>query len=143
MQRPRNPRASRYYNRNVRQHWYPENQQYSPIFYGQNHPYFQNPYVQVQNIQPLYSQQQYYNPYPQQSGLYAYNNSAINMPYSNPYPVNAVQQQNAGFQTVLAQFKKEDGTYDVNKMMDTAGQLMGTVNQVSGMVKGFSSIFKA
>jgi hypothetical protein len=143
MQRSLSPRTSRYYHNSFRPPWFPENQQYSPHIYGQIYPYFQNPYVQGENIHPSYYQQQYYNPYPQQANMQPYNNSMLNTPFSNPYPTNAFKQQNSGFQTVLAQFKKEDGTYDVNKMMNTAGQMMGTVNQVSGMVKGLSSIFKA
>jgi hypothetical protein len=31
---------------------------------------------------------------------------------------------------------------DFNKVMDTAGQMMGAVNQMSSLVKGVTSMFK-
>jgi hypothetical protein len=42
----------------------------------------------------------------------------------------------------MAQFKNSDGTYDINKMMNTMGQMVNTVNQVNGMLKGLISTFK-
>lgn len=39
-------------------------------------------------------------------------------------------------------FKNKDGSLDFNKMFSTAGQLMGTINQFSTLIKGFSQIFK-
>jgi len=39
-------------------------------------------------------------------------------------------------------FKTQDGTFDVNKMVDTAGQMMNAVTQVSSMVKGLGGMFK-
>jgi hypothetical protein len=42
----------------------------------------------------------------------------------------------------MAQFKNSDGTYDINKMMSTMGQMINTVNQVNGMLKGLISTFK-
>ncbi|KYD18513.1 hypothetical protein B4168_1270 [Anoxybacillus flavithermus] len=42
----------------------------------------------------------------------------------------------------MAQFKTKDGTYDINKMMNTMGQMINTVNQVNGMLKGLIGTFK-
>ncbi|AEV19749.1 hypothetical protein GTCCBUS3UF5_24460 [Geobacillus thermoleovorans CCB_US3_UF5] len=42
----------------------------------------------------------------------------------------------------LAQFKNSDGTYDINKMMSTVGQMINTVNQVNGVLKGLLGTFK-
>ncbi|KYD34892.1 hypothetical protein B4114_1874 [Geobacillus stearothermophilus] len=42
----------------------------------------------------------------------------------------------------LAQLKNSDGTYDINKMMNTMGQMINVVNQVNGMLKGLLSTFK-
>ncbi|MGE6629573.1 YppG family protein [Bacillus sp. NPDC077027] len=62
----------------------------------------------------------------------------------NPYPLPRPQkQQPSQFKSVLSQFKKTNGQYDFNKMFDTAGQMMSTMNQVGSLAKGFTSIFKA
>ncbi|KYD25608.1 hypothetical protein B4113_1612 [Geobacillus sp. B4113_201601] len=42
----------------------------------------------------------------------------------------------------LEQFKNSDGTYDINKMMSTMGQMINTINQVNGMLKGLLSTWK-
>ncbi len=66
------------------------------------------------------------------------------MQYPNPYPKKSFmqKQQPSGIQSIMNQFKTQDGSIDINKMMNTAGQMMGTVNQVSGMFKGLGSFFK-
>ncbi|MCY7568460.1 YppG family protein [Bacillus safensis] len=65
-------------------------------------------------------------------------------PPMNPYPLPRPQkQQPSQFKSVLSQFKKTNGQYDFNKMFDTAGQMMSTMNQVGSLAKGFTSIFKA
>ncbi|MEH6941600.1 YppG family protein [Bacillus sp. JJ722] len=65
--------------------------------------------------------------------------------YPNPYPKQAFmqKQQPSGFQSVMNQFKTQDGSMDINKMMNTAGQMMGTVSQVQNMFKGLGGFFKA
>lgn len=49
------------------------------------------------------------------------------------------QQKPPGF---IDMFKNKDGTVDLNKMISTAGQLMGTLNQFSAFLKGVSSLIK-
>jgi hypothetical protein len=61
-------------------------------------------------------------------------------PYPKPGPLLAAPAP--GIQSLMAQFKKSDGTYDINKMMNTMGQMINTVNQVNGMLKGLISTFK-
>ncbi|PLS16416.1 hypothetical protein CVD28_17730 [Bacillus sp. M6-12] len=75
------------------------------------------------------------NPY-QQPGIHQ---------FVNPYPKQSFMQkpQQAGLSSVLNQFKTQDGTIDLNKMVNTAGQVLNTVSQVSAMFKGAGSIFKA
>jgi len=67
------------------------------------------------------------------------------VPYPNPYPKQSFMQkaQPSGFQSVLNQFKTQDGSFDVTKMMNTAGQVVGTVGQVQNMFKGLGGLFKA
>ncbi|WP_191561001.1 YppG family protein [Metabacillus idriensis] len=64
--------------------------------------------------------------------------------YANPYPkpMPNPKNQTGGISTVMSQFKKPDGQMDFNKVMDTAGQMMGAVNQMSSLVKGVTSMFK-
>lgn len=63
--------------------------------------------------------------------------------FANPYPNQQfIQKQPSGVKSVLNQFKTQDGSIDINKMMNTAGQVMNTFGQVSAMVKGFSGMIK-
>ena len=71
---------------------------------------------------PPQMQQQVYNPYPKQQFMQ--------------------KQQPSGIKSVMNQFKTQDGSMDITKMMNTAGQMMNTVSQVSSMVKGVGGFFK-
>ncbi|KKI88823.1 hypothetical protein WQ54_30020 [Bacillus sp. SA1-12] len=108
------------------------------------HQQFQNPYQQpyLQHYQ-----QSFQNPFPPIYGgsqTSTMNGQFMNVPYPTPYPKPAPYiKQPSGFQTVLSQFKKSDGQLDINKMMDTAGQMMSAVNQMGGLFKGVTSIFKS
>lgn len=68
----------------------------------------------------------------------------MNFPYPNPYPKQPpfVKQKPSGIQSIMSQFKKNDGQFDMNKMMDTAGQMMNAANQMGSLFKGVTSIFK-
>ncbi|WP_226666819.1 YppG family protein [Metabacillus litoralis] len=97
---------------------------------------------------PYLYQQQTYQQNPQQQFVNNYNNGHLNGPMNTPFPtpypkpMPYFKQQPSGFQNVLSQFKKNDGQFDFNKMMDTAGQMMSAVNQMGGLFKGVTSIFK-
>ena len=126
-------------------------QDYSPI-QGMN-PF---PYPSLQYIQPQsYYQQQvnvpdaqsvFQNPlhpgdhsFPQQQHI-----PAMGQSYMNPYPkASFLAKQPSGMQSVLNSFKSQDGSLDINKMVDTAGQMINAVTQVSSIVKGFGGMFKA
>jgi hypothetical protein len=87
------------------------------------------------------------NPLQHQGGIpYGYGAvSQPTVPYQNmnPYPHQAfLPKQPSGFQSVMNSFKSQDGNLDINKMIDTAGQMMNAVNQVSSMVKGLGGILK-
>ena len=64
--------------------------------------------------------------------------------YANPYPQQQFMQkaQPSGFQSVLNQFKTQDGSVDVTKMMNTAGQMVNTFSQMSNVFKGVGGLFK-
>ena len=82
---------------------------------------------------PLYTSDEDY--YPAQQA-----NSAV----THPYPKQSFMQKNQGgnISSVLNQFKTQEGSIDFNKMIDTAGMMLNSMNQVSNLVKGVGSIFK-
>lgn len=97
-----------------------------------NHQYsqnvFQNPLQPNEDLQP--------SVYPNQ-----YSNSANFNP--NPYPNQKfMPKQPTGIQSMMNSFKAQDGSVDINKMVNTAGQMMNAVSQVSSMVKGLGGVFK-
>lgn len=64
-------------------------------------------------------------------------------PFSHPYPKqSAIPRPPTGMKSIMNSFKTQDGTFDVNKMVDTAGQMVNAVTQVSSMVKGLGGMFK-
>jgi len=80
------------------------------------------------------------NGYPYVSNAY----SPYTTPYPTPYPKPTpfISPPQPGIQSIMNSFKKPDGNFDFNKMMDTAGQLMSTMNQMSSLFKGVSQFFK-
>ncbi|MEB6547723.1 YppG family protein [Heyndrickxia sporothermodurans] len=88
---------------------------------------FQNPLQPAEEYQNLKSQNMqnhFLNPYPPQAGT-------------------AVKPQQGGVNSLMNSFKSQDGSLDFNKMVNTAGQMMNAVNQVSTMVKGLGGLFKS
>ncbi|MGP1908165.1 YppG family protein [Metabacillus sp. JX24] len=110
-------------------------------------PQSQHTYQQVQQNQAFYQQSQMPSYGYQTQGFMMQQPQQNMMPqamYANPYPkpMPAAKNQQGGISTVMSQFKKPDGQMDFNKVMDTAGQMMGAVNQMSSLVKGVTSMFK-
>ncbi|MBP1914597.1 YppG family protein [Lederbergia galactosidilytica] len=129
-------------------HPYPPNQyppNYQPgIQYGMNIPYAA-PYPS-QSSPGYLPQKQYKNSgYLFQNPLqsdedYQYNNQPI--PYAQKHsPLNQAKPATP-FNSIIQSFKSQDGSYDFNKMVNTAGQLVNAINQVSGMAKGIGGMFK-
>lgn len=101
--------------------------QYSTSTASYSQKVFQNPLFSPDGNQPKQSQSTFQN----------------QQPYFHPYPkASFLAKQPTGVKTVLNSFKSQDGTLDINKMVDTAGQMMNAVNQVSSVVKGIGGIFK-
>lgn len=72
-----------------------------------------------------------------------YANQANPYPYKHPYPKQSfTHQPPTGIKSIMNSFKTQDGSLDVSKMIDTAGNMVNAVNQVSGMVKGLGGMFK-
>jgi hypothetical protein len=99
----------------------------TPIFGGKNS-------VQSLFKNPLEPKDNYFNQH--------LNSNQYPMNY-NPYPKpNTLPRPNGGLGTIMNSFKGQDGNLDINKMMNTAGQMMNAVSQVSAMVKGLGGMFK-
>ncbi len=133
---------------------YPQQMPYQMLAndYNQYGGYPPNYFAGEQGMQP---DQSYYNqpnvPRPNQAFTpfanplqIKKNQQQLSVPYPNPYPKQSFMQkpQPSGFQSVLNQFKTQDGSFDITKMMNTAGQMVGTVSQVQNMFKGLGGIFK-
>lgn len=76
-----------------------------------------------------------------------YNQIHTNPTLSLQNQLPALSSQNNGSQSsmnsIMQSFKSKDGSLDFNKMFSTAGQLMGTINQFTSLIKGVSQLFKA
>ncbi len=105
---------------------------------------YQQPYQQ-QYQQPYFSQPQSAQPFnPFDNPLQPQVKRPPQQQYANPYPQQQFMQktQPSGFKSVLNQFKTQDGSVDVTKMMNTAGQMVNTFSQMSSVVKGVGGLFK-
>ena len=125
------------HRKNIRRKGFPQN-------------YYPNAWPQYYGQQPMG------NNYQQGSQFTVPNQMYSNVPYPTPYsmlnqyPTPYPLQQNqfsqpgtsSGVQSIMAQFKNKDGSYNIDKMMNTAGQMIGAVNQISSMVQGLSKTFK-
>ncbi|OCA90891.1 hypothetical protein A8F94_03210 [Bacillus sp. FJAT-27225] len=96
----------------------------------ESHFLFQNPLETGGYTNGMYGQSQQFQP--------------MNMaPQFNPYPKGQFMQKPPGaMQSILGSFKSQDGTYDINKMVNTAGQMVNTVSQASALIKGLGGVLK-
>ena len=107
-----------------------------------------NPYLNQANPMAKnnndYSKMLFQNPLePEGDPIYGYYNPQADYQNFNPYPQYAfMPKQPSGLQSIMNSFKSQDGNLDVNKMVDTAGQMMNAVTQVSSLVKGLGGMFK-
>ncbi|PLR77276.1 hypothetical protein CU633_11565 [Bacillus sp. V3-13] len=120
---------------------------YTP-YQGPNNPSFQgNGGLSYVPHQPSYSQMVFQNPLQPIEEMYPANTNYLPQqnPYPgvNPYPKNMfLAKQPSGVQSILNSFKSQDGSLDINKMVNTAGQMVNAVSQVSSMIKGLGGVFK-
>lgn len=121
-------------NQYYRYNMYP----FSPYYANQTN-YFQPFQVSFMNQPMFYPPKQ-----PFQTSAYPHSPYPPYAPYT-PYPVmnkkNQMKQQPNQFSSIMSQFKTSDGNYDINKMMGTAGQMMNTMNQVTGIIKQVGGFF--
>ncbi|HEY2420410.1 MAG TPA: YppG family protein [Neobacillus sp.] len=120
------------------QQFQPYGQNYQAGFGQQKMPFPNQPYPQ-KDTQFLFQ-----NPLQPQDDMAPKPYMPMNgYPTMNPYPKqNVLPKQPGGVQSIMNSFKSQDGSVDFNKMMNTAGQMMNAVNQVSSLVKGFGGFFK-
>ncbi len=118
------------------QQYQPLNQAYQPIVQQQYYPVHSPAQKDTQFLfkNPLQPQEEVYpspQPYPMAGG------------FMNPYPKpNLFPKQPGGMQSLINSFKSQDGSVDFNKMVNTAGQMMNAVSQMTNLVKGLGGIFK-
>ena len=151
------------YFSNEQGNWNPymqANQTYGSAPLGNNpYPYMQNPLYnqypiqtnhpfqhQGQQLQPnSFANNVFQNPLnPEPNPYYSQaEQSLAPNSYMNPYPKQSfLPKQPSGVQSIMNSFKSQDGSLDINKMMDTAGSMVNAVSQVSSMVKGLGGIIK-
>lgn len=92
---------------------------------GYGHSLFQNP------LQPT---EEYFYGKPDPKFAFQHGN-----PLKNNFSGN---KQGSNSNSILNSFKSQDGTYDINKMVNTTGQLVNALSQVSSMAKGIGGFFK-
>lgn len=126
--------AAQMYGNENNQPYYQQQQAYSG--YEQNYFHPQNGYKpNHQNVfqNPLQQQEEAYQPMMQN----------MQQQYMNPYPKQSfIPKKQGNMKGLMNSFKTQDGTFDFNKMLDTAGMMMNAMNQVTGVVKGVGGIFK-
>ncbi|WP_235714591.1 YppG family protein [Neobacillus dielmonensis] len=129
---------------NLQQYPYPS--QVAQPFFQNHQPGFGTPYVGMSG-----------QPYTQKDSQFLFQNplqpkeESYSQPYMqmngygimNPYPKQSfIPKQPSGVQSLMNSFKSQDGSIDFNKMINTAGQMVNAVSQVSSLVKGFGGMFK-
>jgi hypothetical protein len=117
--------------------------QYQPLNNAYQ-PYPQQASHQAQHPIQKDSQFLFQNPLQPQEEIYSFQNQHPQMNgFINPYPKNnLMMKQPGGMHSLMNSFKSQDGSVDFNKMMNTAGQMMNAVTQVTSLVKGLGGIFK-
>ncbi|MFD1707167.1 YppG family protein [Siminovitchia sediminis] len=88
------------------------------------------------------SNQLFHNPLQKEEDIesgYQYHGGFVH-PYPLPGPLP--KMQSSYMSQFLNSFKSQSGSLDLNKMMDTAGQMMNALTQVSNMAKGLGGLFK-
>ncbi|MCP8968796.1 YppG family protein [Ectobacillus ponti] len=115
-----------------------------PVMYNM-HPFEPFYPTQPNYFQPF--QLSFMNGHAQQPAFYPPKPPAQTMnPGFNPYtPYPAMNKQNYMKKQqspgIMSQFKTSDGNYDIPKMMNTAGQMMNAMNQVTGLLKQVGGFF--
>lgn len=117
-------------------------------FQGATHTIPYQPQWNQPLVAPLpkndYTKMLFQNPLqPQDDPIYGFYGQQPEYQNFNPYPQqNFLPKQPSGLQSIMNSFKSQEGNLDLNKMVDTAGQMVNAVTQVSSLVKGLGGMFK-
>lgn len=149
-----------YANRNQPFPYQPQSKNNNWPAYQQQNPYYPQYPAYGQHIQQVFGPQNMQVPqsYTQKDSQFLFQNPLApqeemgpkqpympmnGYPMMNPYPKqNVLPKQPGGVQSIMNSFKSQDGSVDINKMVNTAGQMMNAMTQVSSLVKGFGGMFK-
>ncbi|WP_246140954.1 YppG family protein [Bacillus marasmi] len=101
------------------------------------HPYLMNQgFSQTVLQNPLQVPDEPYPPYYQQQ-------MQAGPATINQYPNPAMMpKQSGGMSNIMNSFKSQDGSMDINKMVNTAGQMINALSQVKSMVQGIGGMLK-
>ncbi len=118
-----------------------ENEYYRPTM--PNYQYYPEASYTPGYYYPMYAEQAYYyNPYMQNNSFPPH----MQMMPTNVQPTtidNPTQPQGVVSSGVMQQFMDENGTVDIQKMLQTVGQLADTVQQVSPVIKQLNDLIRA
>lgn len=127
-----------------------DNHFHDPSYHANQYQNFGN-----EQIQPNYFENEHYNSHANFIGNPLIQNEHEVKPQNHiPNQSQFNQNQYLGYQggksvkkpgaikSVMDQFKSDNGSIDFNKMVGTTSQLASAINQVSGLVKGVSGMFK-
>lgn len=132
-------------NWNQNQQPYLMHQGYYPDVYSNQGNYTNSYAGYPQLMNQGFSQSVFQNPLlPKEDSYYPYYSQQMgNQPSYNQYPNQIfMQKQPGGMSSLLNSFKGKDGSMDLNKMVNTAGQMVSAISQVSSMVKGLGGFLK-
>jgi len=124
---------------------YPYQSMQPPMYNQYPQPNYSMQQYNQQTHQNSYNQSVFHNPLEPEPSQYPTNVQQPFSPnqYMNPYPKQSfIPKQPSGVQSIMNSFKSQDGSLDINKMMDTAGSMVNAVTQVSSMVKGLGGMIK-
>lgn len=100
-----------------------------------NYPYYYN------QLPP--SAQMNQQPYPQTYPNMPFHQGPWQPPYHGMHGIQGMgTQQKPPTKGVMGYFKNDEGKFDVDKVLNTAGQVANTYQQFSPIVKGIGSFFK-
>ncbi|CAM3979406.1 YppG family protein [Lederbergia lenta] len=114
-----------------------------PLYSAGFHPYL-NYHAPYENKIKGFGHDLFQNPLQPDDGyFYGTPNPKVAFQHGNPQKTGSSNNKQGGnSNSILNSFKSQDGTYDINKMVNTTGQLVNALSQVSSMAKGIGGFFK-
>lgn len=124
------------------EHWFPQ-AQYNNNYNPEQH-YQMTPSYPEENYPPYNANQSEHIPYFDTTSYYNEQYSGLPQSFQQANEPGAMQGQVPPQENnqLLSQFQKDSGQLDVDKMLNTIGQLANTYHQVAPIVKQFGSLMR-